>query len=64
MPLVVWVFLPRGRLFEVALADAQARGMITDQLRLAMRDRAIALAHNVEYVLITAALYLMIAKPF
>jgi hypothetical protein len=56
--------MPRGRLFEVALADAQARGIITDQLRLAMRDRAIALAHNVEYVLITAALYLMIAKPF
>jgi uncharacterized membrane protein len=64
IPLVVWVFLPRGKIFERALADAQARGAITGELSRAMRDRAVELAHNVEYVLVAAVMYLMLAKPF
>lgn len=64
IPLVIWVFLPRGRIFEKALADAQGRGVMTGELRRAMRDRAVELAHNGEYVLIAAIMYLMLVKPF
>jgi uncharacterized membrane protein len=64
IPLVVWVFLPRGKIFEAALADARARGAITAELSRAMRDRAVELAHNVEYVLVAAVMYLMLVKPF
>jgi uncharacterized membrane protein len=45
IPLVRWVFLPRGRVFAGALEDALAAGQVTPELRAAFRDRAVGLAH-------------------
>jgi hypothetical protein len=64
IPLVVYVFLPRGRRFEAALEAARAEGSITAELSDAFRDRAVWMARGAEYVIAAAILYLMVAKPF
>ncbi|HUR16073.1 MAG TPA: DUF2269 family protein [Candidatus Limnocylindrales bacterium] len=62
--LVPLVFLPRGRVFQGVLDDATKRGEVTDELRLAFRDRVVVSAHVYEMVAVTIVLVLMIAKPF
>lgn len=64
IPLVAYVFLPRGRVFEAALEAARALGRPTPELRAAFRDRAVLLARLAEYGIAAAVLYLMVAKPF
>ena len=63
-PLPPLVVLPRGRIFEAALADATARGEITPELQRAWRDPVTRAAHVWELVVLTAVLGLMIARPF
>ncbi len=58
------VFVPRGRVFEAALAEATARGDVTPALRAAWRDPVVRAAHVVELVTIAIVLALMISKPF
>ena len=41
VPLVPLVFLPRGRIFEGALADATQRGEVTLELTTSLNDRAV-----------------------
>lgn len=62
--LVPTVFLPRGRVFERALADAKLRGVVTPELSAAFHDRAVAVARNVELVIVVAIIGLMVLKPF
>ena len=62
--LVPLVFLPRGRIFQGALADATNRGEVTLELRAALGDRLVFWAHVYELVAVTVVLVLMIAKPF
>ena len=62
--LVPTVFLPRGRVFERALADAKGRGVVTPELSAAFHDRAVAVARNVELVIVVAIIGLMVLKPF
>jgi len=64
MVLIPTVFLPRGRVFEAHLADAEARGAVTPSLRAAFADRATWAARTFEWVALLAVLYLMLAKPF
>jgi len=62
--LVPTVFLPRGRAFEAAMADARARGIITPALRAAWDDRAVAFARRYEVVGTALIVALMVVKPF
>lgn len=62
--LIVYVFIPRGKIFEAALAGAKAQGHVTSELRAAFRDRAVRRARAAEYVITAAVVYLMVAKPF
>lgn len=64
IPLVPLVFLPRGRVFEAALADATSRGVITDELRAAFRDPVVLAAHLYELGAMIVVTILMVAKPF
>ena len=57
------IFVPRGRIFEAALADARARGGITDELRAAFADPAVRVARTVEAVGIAIIVALMVLKP-
>jgi uncharacterized membrane protein len=64
IPLIIFVFVPRGKLFEQALGAALAEGQVTPELTRAFNDQAVRMAHYVEGLLIIAILYLMVAKPF
>ena len=57
------IFVPRGRIFEAALADARARGVITDGLRAAFADPAVSVARTMEAVGIAIIVALMVLKP-
>lgn len=64
VPVVIWIFLPRGKVFEQALADALAQGKVTPQLTAAFHDQAVAWAHRYELLVVAIIILLMIAKPF
>jgi hypothetical protein len=64
IPLVPLVFLPRGRVFGAALADAQATGTTTPRLLAAFHDPVTRAAHVYELAAVTVIVVLMLAKPF
>jgi len=64
IPLVIAVFLPRGRVFEAALQEALAQGSVTPRLTAAFDDRAVAAGHVYEWVLVAVIIGLMVLKPF
>jgi hypothetical protein len=64
IPLVRFVFLPRGKIFEQALQDALAQGQITPELTAAFHDPIVRRAHFVEAFVVAFILYLMVMKPF
>jgi len=64
LPLVPLVFLPRGKVFEAALAAAEDQGSVTADLHAAWRDPVVRAAHVYELGAITVVLVLMLAKPF
>ena len=64
IPIVPLVFLPRGRIFEVEMESARQQGVITDGLRAAFADRAVAMARRWEFVMIALVVTLMVTKPF
>jgi uncharacterized membrane protein len=58
------VFIPRGKKFEQLLQAALAIGQITPELRAAMNDNAVKIAHFYEEVSFIAIAALMVLKPF
>jgi hypothetical protein len=64
MPLIPLVFLPRGRIFELALTDAVERGEVTPALTSALEDRAVRATRVYEWFMVTAVIVLMVTKPF
>jgi hypothetical protein len=64
LPLVPLVFLPRGRVFEAALDEANARDAVTERLRGAFADPVVRAAHVYELAVTVTVLILMISKPF
>ena len=64
VPLIPWVFLPRGRRFGAALDAARAQGRVTPDLRAAFADRGVAAAHWYELLVVVVVLVLMVTKPF
>ena len=64
IPLVPLVFLPRGRVFERALAEATERGEVTPELGVAFRDPAVAAARIYEVIVVALIILLMVVKPF
>ena len=58
------IFIPRGRVFEAAMTDARARGVITPELRSAWADPAVAWARRYELASIVVIVVLMVLKPF
>ena len=64
LPLVRLVFLPRGRVFDVAMEDAVTRGELTGELAVAWRDPVVRAAHVYELAVVTLIFVLMVTKPF
>lgn len=64
VPFIPFVFIPRGRAFDAAMADAVERGAWTAELRSAFDDRAVAVARRYEIAAVAIILALMVLKPF
>lgn len=64
LPFVAVVLLPKGRVFEAALDEAERLGRVTPELQAAWRDPATRAVHVFELTAITLVLILMLAKPF
>jgi uncharacterized membrane protein len=62
--MVPLVFVPRGRVFDRALADARQHGALTPELASAFRDPVVAAARTLEVVVVAVILALMVVKPF
>ena len=64
VPLVPFVFIPKGKVFDAALEEATARGTTTPELTAALADPAARFARIYEAVAVTIVLVLMLTKPF
>lgn len=64
VPLIIWVYNPRGIIFGAALQASIAQGAVTPELRAAYRDRVVAAAHAYEIAIIIVVAILMVLKPF
>ncbi len=62
--LVPAVFIPRGKKFAVILEAALAREEMTPELRAALEDGVVKLAHRYEEVSLVLVVALMVLKPF
>ena len=64
IPVIVLVFLPKGRVYRVALVEAESRGEVTSALRAAIADPTVVAARGYEFAMIAVLAFLMIVKPF
>lgn len=64
IPLIRFVFVPRGKMFEAAFNDAAAKGQVTPELSAAFRDPLVRAAHIYEFGAIVVIVALMVLKPF
>ena len=64
IPLIVFVFLPKGRVYHARLAEAETEGRVTPALRAALHDRALRMGRAYELVMIGVLVWLMVTKPF
>jgi uncharacterized membrane protein len=62
--LVPTVLIPNGKKFEPILQAALAKGQITPELRAAMDNRDVKLAHLYEEISLIVIAALMVFKPF
>jgi uncharacterized membrane protein len=58
------VLIPRGKRFEPILQEALAQGQITAELRVALNDKTVKLAHWYEEIALIVIVALMVLKPF
>ena len=64
IPLVIWVFIPRGKVFGEVFQKALAQERVTAELRAAFSDRVIRACWLYEYLMLPVVLALMVMKPF
>jgi uncharacterized membrane protein len=64
IPLPPLVFLPKGKVFEAAMAEAVTAGEPTPAFREAFADRTVWAARWYERIVVAAIIVLMITKPF
>jgi len=64
IPVIVFVFIPRGKVFRAALEEARNLGTVTPRLRSALRDPAVAAARAYELVMIALLTAFMLMRSF
>jgi Predicted integral membrane protein (DUF2269) len=64
VPLVPLVFLPRGKVFDAAMASADEAGRVTPELSSAFHDPVVAAARWYELAVVAFVIALMVTKPF
>lgn len=64
IPWIVFVFIPRGKVFQAALEEAIPLGDVTPRLRAALKDPWVETARVYELLMIAVLTWLMVARPF
>jgi len=64
IPIIIYVFVPKGKIFEGHLNEALAKGSVTPELKSAFDDRVVAAGHRYELISIALIVILMVLKPF
>ena len=64
IPIIVFIFVPRGRIFDRVLEKALAQGRVTSELSAVFADRLVRIAHVYELAIIAIIIILMVTKPF
>jgi uncharacterized membrane protein len=64
MPIIPFVFLPRGKVFEREFTAAVEQGQVTPELTAAFHDPAVRAGHIYEIAAIVVIIALMVLKPF
>jgi len=64
IPVIVFIFVPRGRNYHRALQEAGACGAVTPELRAALHDPAVRWARRYEILILLVVTFLMVVKPF
>ena len=64
MPIIIWVFSPRGKIFGEVFQKTLAQERVTAELRAAFSDRVIRACWLYEYLMLLVVLALMVIKPF
>jgi predicted integral membrane protein DUF2269 len=64
IPLVIWVYLPRGKVFRKVFAEALTQQHVTVELRTVLSDQVIRASYLYEYLMLPVVLTLMVIKPF
>ena len=64
IPWIVFVFVPSGKVFRAALADAILKNDVTPALKAALRDPKTNAGRLYEAAMIVVLTWLMIARPF
>ena len=64
IPIIVFVFIPRGKIYHAALTAATTAGTITPDLRAALADPAVRAARAYEMGMVVVLTWLMVSKPF
>jgi hypothetical protein len=62
IPLVVLVFMPRGRHFAAVFEESFNQGQVTSELSAAFHDRSVFLSHVYEFFAVGLMLFLMVTK--
>lgn len=64
IPLVLFVFIPRGRIFRAALEEAISLGRVTPRLKAGLDDRAVTAARAYELTMIVVITAIMVTRSF
>lgn len=64
IPVIVFVFLPRGKVFRQALDEALGLNLMTPALRAALADPAVRAARVYEVSMVVVLTYIMVTRPF
>jgi hypothetical protein len=64
VPVIIWIFTPRGKIFDRALQAAQTQEIVTPELTTAFTDKVVAAAHTYELFAVALIIVLMVTKPF
>jgi hypothetical protein len=64
IPIIAFVFVPRGKIFGKAFEESVAKGQVTPELTAAFRDPVVRAAHIYELLILVVIVILMVLKPF
>jgi len=62
--IIVFILIPRGKIFDKALEQAVAQGQVTPELGAAFAVRPVYAGHIYELASTFAIIALMVTKPF